>query len=175
MKSTADVMKEFIQDAKLGLEQADRNELYVKRYEAMTLVEMATVMKEIEGARDRLEELGKYINAAYDALRLNLIPTQIEAEGLESPVNVAGVGKVILTGDLYVSVGAAEPEAGINYKQSFYDWLHKHHMGDLITETINPSTLKAWVKGRIKEGKEYPTECLKVAPFTRASITKPRA
>jgi len=140
-----------------------RNADAFERYRGLTLVEMVQTMADLAECKEYLENLLKVCNAEHDTLRIKLIPDKIEADGLESPVTIAGVGRVSLTDDLTVTVGE---------KDDFYKWLHKHKMGDLITESVNSSTLKAWVKERIKENKPYPTECLKVTPFTRASITR---
>jgi hypothetical protein len=57
-------------------------------------------------------------------------------------------------------------------QQHFYEWLESNNLGDLIKPTVASSTLKAFVKNRIKAGKDLPDAVLKVTPFTRASITK---
>jgi hypothetical protein len=57
-------------------------------------------------------------------------------------------------------------------KAEFFDWLRDNGRGDLLQENINPSTLKATVKGLVKNGEEIPEDLLNVSPFTRASITK---
>lgn len=147
-----------------GLDEGQRKALYYDRHEEKTVVELATRMAEVQLLDDFLEHIGKYLHAELDVIRMNLLPLAIENEGLESPVNVAGVGRVSLTGDVFTSVLD---------KQNFYEWLHENNMGDLITESVNSSTLKAWAKKRIVDGKPMPSdELLKVTPYTRASITK---
>ena len=155
--------KLLLADSKLELDESERKTMYADRHQGKKSVELAKQLKEVGELGDWLEQLGKYMNAEYDQLRMIAIPEAMEKEGLESPLNVAGVGRVSLTGDLFVSVGD---------KDGFYAWLRKNKMGDVITEGINPSTLKAWVKARIAGAKPYPTDFLKVTPFTRASITK---
>ncbi|PIZ29608.1 MAG: hypothetical protein COY40_06515 [Alphaproteobacteria bacterium CG_4_10_14_0_8_um_filter_53_9] len=167
-----DAYELLIEDSKLGLEEPARKDLYKIRHTGLKLVNLAARMKMVEQLDGYLENLGKYLHAEYDILRMVLIPEAMERENLESPVNVAGVGRVSLTGDLFVSVGAAEPEVGKDYKNEFYGWLRDNNLEDLITESVNASTLKAWVKGRIREAKPWPQDLLKVTPYTRASITK---
>lgn len=167
-----DTFKLLVADAKMGLDENDRKAHYATAHEGKKLVELAERMKELNELKDYIENMLLYANAEYDIIRINLIPKAMEAENLESPVTVAGVGRITLTGDMFVSIGNAEPEEGVDYKQEFYNWLHQNGMGDLIQETVNASTLKAWVKKRITEGAPYPSDLLKVTPFTRASITK---
>ena len=154
---------EYMDDAKKGMEQEERNSYYYSEHASKKAVELAKALKAAQDVKDWMESIEKCINAEIDVLRLNLIPTAMENEGLESPLNVAGVGRVSLTGDVYASVLD---------KENFFEWLHDHNSGDLIQETVNATTLKAWVKNKIKLGEEYPTELLKVTPYTRASITK---
>lgn len=130
-------------------------------YTGDTLNNMIHKMGALRAKKDKLEDELKGVNAEYDLLRLELIPTKMEQEGVERIV-VAGVGRVSLTGDLYVKVSDQE---------QFHHWLHDRNLGDLIKETVAPSTLKAFVKGRIKDSKELPP-MLDIKPFTRAAITK---
>lgn len=164
--------KQLVEDSKLGLEEFQRKDLYKERHKDLKAVDLATRMLMVEQLKDYLENIGKYLSAEYDTIRLELVPNAMDNEKLNSPLNVAGVGRVSLTGDMYVTVRSAEPEEGVDYKANLYHWLREHELGDLIQESVNSSTLKAFVKGRIKEGKPYPSDCLKVTPFTRASITK---
>lgn len=130
-----------------------------------TLLELAVKMKEIGELKDSQEEDMKETNAWYDVLRMEAIPQKMEAEKLESPVKFEGVGRVSLTTDLLVSV-----KGGM--KENLYAWLNNNKLADIIQPSINASTLKAFIKGRIKAGKEYPDECLNVTPIEKASILK---
>lgn len=130
---------------------------------------LARAMQKVRASKDDLEEKLKEVNAEYDVLRLELMPTLLEDQGLEN-VKMAdfyGPGesaRVQVAADLYVKV----PK---EYTESFHKWLKKNKLGALIQPTINSSTLKAFTKGRIEAGKKLP-EGLKVTPFTRASIVK---
>jgi hypothetical protein len=66
---------------------------------------------------------------------------------------------------MHVSVPAA-------LRGKFYEWLRTSGFDDLIVETVNSSTLKAWCKEQQKMGKAPPDDLIKITPFTRASITK---
>ncbi len=194
-------------DAGKGLGQDERNQLYNDRHFKKTAVELAHAMREAELVKEWMEGIEKCLNAEIDVIRLNLLPVAMENEGLESPLNVAGVGRVSLTGDVYASV--------LN-KEYLFELLELVGSGDLIQETVNATTLKAWVKTKIKAGEylfgslteldkyeqmlidsgrpvpevvakvkawvgdklahgEEVSDVLKVTPYTRASITKPKA
>lgn len=142
----------------------DRKQQYRDEYAGLDLLTMIAKMKEVSAIKEKQEDKLKNINAAYDVLRLELIPAKMEEEGIER-LSVAGIGRVSLTGDMYVSTRK-------DHIEEFYGWLRDSGLGDLIQETVNSSTLKAFVKKRIQAGEPVPEDFVKVTPFTRASITK---
>lgn len=57
-------------------------------------------------------------------------------------------------------------------KMALWDWLRKHDAAELITETVNSSTLAAYVRGQMKEGEEYPSDLLEISTYDTASLRK---
>lgn len=133
-------------------------------YDSQSLVELVESMQALAQRKDRAEEELKRINKEYDFLRITKVPQKMEDDGIER-LTVAGVGRVSLTADMHVSVKADQ-------RDKFYEWLRDNGRGDLLQETINPSTLKAAVKRMYSSGEEIPEDLLNVSPYTRASITK---
>lgn len=133
-----------------------------KLYGGMELLAQISKMRDLQGEKEKLEGLLKVVNAHYDVIRMETIPEKMDEEGVEN-MRVAGIGRVSLTADMFV--------ATVN-KQGLFQWFREQHLGDMIQDTVNASTLKAFVKRRMKEGKDVPSEYLRVTPFTRASITK---
>lgn len=131
-------------------------------FETMTLHAMAENMKLLQAEKEEVEASLSLINARLDVLRFEAIPNKMDEDGIER-VKFEGIGRVSLTADMFLSV---------NDKQALYEWLRDNGFGDLIQDNVNPSTLKAFVKGRMKEGKDVPAEYLNITPITRASITK---
>jgi hypothetical protein len=119
-----------------------------------------------QGRKEKEEAEAKLatINAWYDVLREEVIPAKMEAMQIER-ITYEGIGRVALTADARVSI-----KPGVRDK--FFKWLNKHKLGSLVQPGVNPSTLKAFVKDRMRAGKDVPDEFLNVTPFTRASITK---
>lgn len=121
-------------------------------------------LKNIKERLDFKKEEIKEIQKAYDKLRLETIPNMMDDSGIEK-LSLEGVGTLYLTSDVYTSIPAqTRPEA--------WEWLSDHGHGDLITQTVNSSTLKAFVKQAISNGEELPEGLFKVTPFSRASIRK---
>lgn len=128
---------------------------------------LQTLVNRMQAAQAKKEDLEaqlKEANAEFDVLRIELVPTLMEDQGVEN-VRYEGVGRVSLTADVFVSTNKS-------LQPGLFAWFKKRKLGDLIQPTVNSSTLRAFVKDRIKAGKEIPEEFLNVTPYTRASITK---
>lgn len=153
--------EEFEQNA-----QQERMQAFRDKYKGMTdLVALAKAMQKAQQRKEALEADLKVANAEFDVLRFETIPEQMDTQGVDR-LSVTGVGRVSLTADIRIATVAAQ-------RPALFKWFRSHKLGDLITETMNSSTLKSWVKQRMKDGKEVPPEAmLKVTPITRASITK---
>jgi hypothetical protein len=134
-----------------------------EEYADMSLHSLAVHMQLMQAEKEEAEAALSLINAKLDVLRLEMIPQVMDEEGMEKGPTYEGIGRITLTADMYTSV--------IN-KDGLYEWLGDNGLDDIIQPTINASTLKAFIKGRMRAGKEIPAEFVKVTPFTRASITK---
>lgn len=156
-------MSEEQQEFGPGNPQAERMANYRDMYKGKKLKDLVILMQEAQIKKEKAEDLLKEINAEFDVLRFELVPGALEDAGVEK-VTYEGIGRVSTTADLRLNLLKSD-------QPTFFKWLQKNKMQDLIQNTINSSTLKAWVKKRIKEGKEVP-DVIKVTPITRASITK---
>jgi hypothetical protein len=121
-------------------------------------------MKELRDLKEEREAEMKMINAEYDVLRYETIPEKMDSDGIER-ISYEGIGRISLTGDLLVSTKAGA-------KDQLFTWFREHELADLVQDSINPSTLKAWVKGRMEKGLDIPTDLINITPITRAGITK---
>lgn len=115
---------------------------------------------DIEAAEAQIKPLKR----RYDELREKLVPDAMDAAGVHN-INIKGIGRVSVTADMRVSVIAGQIG---EVKQ----WLEDNGHNDLISETVNSSTLKAFLKGMIKEGGTIPDGLFNLHQFSRASITK---
>jgi len=131
-------------------------------YKGCSLTDMAKSMRDLQAIKEEQEAAIKRTNAWLDVVRLEAIPAKMDDDGIER-ITLDGIGRVSLTADMYVNV---------KDKPHLYEWLDMNGFGDIIQPTVNASTLKAFIKGRMKDGKDVPGEFLNVTPFTRASITK---
>lgn len=57
-------------------------------------------------------------------------------------------------------------------KIKLWEWLREHDAEDIITETVNSSTLAAYVREQMKQGEPYPVDICEVSTYTTASLRK---
>lgn len=124
--------------------------------------DMAQMFQELKELHETADFIKKEFGKSFDWLRVQCIPDRLETLGTSS-MNVKGYGRLGLTDDLRVKI--------LN-KEGVYTWLEENDMGDLITDTVNASTLKASLRKRLQKGEEVPDELFELAPFTRANLTK---
>lgn len=143
---------------------ADKAEInYSEHYSGKSALDLVKSMGNLREVKESLEAQLTEINKEYDYLRITAIPNKFDEDGIEN-LTVDGVGRVSLAGDMYVSIPS-------DMREEAYEYIDLIGKGDVITRSINSSTLKAMVKAMIKAGDEIPP-MIKVTPFTRASITK---
>jgi hypothetical protein len=139
--------------------------LLAERPEIAGLEEAIKVQAEVRDELEVMSAIKAELEKRHDWLRTVVTPARMDERGITT-VTVAGIGRVTLQDDVFVSVPA---EA----RTQTYTWFDDRGFGDLVTRTINGSTLAAWVRKRIKTGDELPPpELVKVTPYTRAQITR---
>jgi hypothetical protein len=131
-------------------------------YGSLSLSELAGLMKTLQAKKEEVEAELSLINARLDVIRYESIPNKMDEDGVER-VSYEGIGRISLTGDMFIQT---------TNKHGLFTWLEENGFADLIQPGVNASTLKAFVKGRMKKGESVPEECLRITPVTRASITK---
>lgn len=145
-------------------DEEQRKQFFRDAHKGKKAAELAREQFAVQRVKEYLEDLLKLTNAEFDAIRIELLPTACENEGLEG-FKLEGIGRVSLTADLYVKVP-------VGAMPQLVAWLKKNRLADLAQMTVNSSTLKSFVKSRIEAGKPIPEDFLNVTPYTRASITK---
>ncbi len=112
------------------------------------LTSMVHELRELKDRKEQLEDELKSVNGQIRALAEGKIPEYMEENEIEK-FSVTGVGTVYVQQKVYANVKADDREA-------FFHWLREHGSADLIKETVHPSTLNAFAKEQLSEGKELP-------------------
>jgi hypothetical protein len=132
-------------------------------HDTWQLADVVALMVELGNQLDEFSAVKTRLQKAYDHLRIAVIPELMDEQGIKS-ANLEGIGRVTLTSDAYVNCPA-------DSRQDLQRWLVDNGFDDMIQETVNASTLKAWALKRIRAGEDVP-DFLKVTPFSRASVTR---
>lgn len=138
-------------------------EQYVKMFENNDIVELANKLRGLKDLKEAQEADLKDTNMAIEAITKVLLPQKMDEQGIQN-VKIDGVGRISLRGEVYASILAENRELA-------YDWLRNTGRAALITNTVNPSTLKAAAKEWLKNGEEIP-EFIKITPATVATLTR---
>lgn len=135
---------------------------------------MLTTESSYRELAERLAELKKIITDRDNETKVfkeeleylvkGVLPAKMDAEGV-STVNVKDVGRITVTNQMSVSCLS-------NKQPLLRQWMRENGYGELISETINPSTLKAWLKERISDCDDYPADILDIYSYQQASLTK---
>lgn len=130
-----------------------------------TVPELAQLLTEAKVAKEEADKVRKQANEYFDLLRLEIIPDKMEEIGVSS-MRIKGLGTLSTTADAYVSV-----KSGM--KEELHAWLIANGFESFITEQVNSSTLKAFVKEQDAKGNPIPDDSIiNYTPFLRASVTK---
>lgn len=135
-----------------------------EEYETMSLRDMAAFLKELKKALEEVKEMQSQIQVQHDFLSQNVIPDKMDDEGVNT-VNYDGIGRLQCAADIRCSVLKKD-------RKALHSWLSANGHGSLISEGVNSSTLKAFVKERMKEEKEIPKDILQITPYSKASVVK---
>ena len=57
-------------------------------------------------------------------------------------------------------------------KGALYEWLHEHDAESIISETVNSSTLAAFVRQQMAAGDDYPVDICEINAYSTASLRK---
>lgn len=133
-------------------------------YAQFTTLEACRRLAEMRRDKDNAEAELTALNKEIDFVSKVLLPGKFQDEGIKN-LSIDDVGRISLRADIYASVKSGKQ---VEARQ----WLSDVGSGDLIQPTVNPSTLKAFLKARIKAGEEYPEDIFNVTPYQQATITK---
>ena len=139
------------------------NEHYSK-YKGMGLKDLGLAFVDLKQRLETAKNAVTIIQKEFDYLRIEVIPEVMDDMGIGS-ANFPEIGRLGTAADAWVSIAAGK-------KVDAYKWLEDNGYEDLIQNTVNASTLKAFLKDLYKRGIEFPEELFSFKPYTRASVTK---
>ena len=137
----------------------------VQEYETKSYKDLAILFRELRDKKAKLKSELRTIEAKIDALTVDVIPDKLAEDGFKN-VRVDGVGQIKLSTQAFCSTRAGMSEA-------VREWMVEHGFGELVTETINPATLKSFIKEQMEHGGDVPPDDLiNFQPYSRATVVK---
>lgn len=139
-------------------------EFSLREYENQDAVEMARAFVHVRRVKDELDELTKRFGKLYEELKTVKLPAKLEQAGVPSITLAEGYR----VGVSHLVRAAIKPEA----REAAYAWLREHDLGDLITSTVNASTLSAAAKAMQEDNLELDPEFFNVHILATTSVTR---
>lgn len=133
-------------------------------YASMDLLQLAKALVKAKDRYDKADKISTAAKEELDYLARKVIPDRMDEENVQSTVFV-GVGRLQKRGEMQVSTPADK-------KAEMFKWLEKHGFKDLISETVNASTLKSLIKERMAQGKPIPDDLVSIHMYQIASVVK---
>jgi hypothetical protein len=109
--------------------------------------------------------------AAWDEVTLitrQIIPNRMDADQIQNITVILpdGTKKQLLCID---QVSVKTPAEN---KPALWEWLKDHEAAELITETVNSSSLAGYVREQMRQGEPWPSDICEVSAYTTASLRK---
>ena len=138
---------------------------YLSKYEGKSYEDIAKLFAELKKEKERQKKAMSALTDEWDALTIHIIPEMLAEDGMAS-VNLDSGYRIQTSPQAYCSTVAgmsAEVRA----------WMIDNGHEEMISETINPQTLKAFIKESIDNGDEIPSDdIVNYQPYIRASVVK---
>jgi hypothetical protein len=113
-------------------------------------------------ANETIKEARKALDQMEEELSRETVP-EVMRENSVKTTTVEGVGRVTISAR--TSCSMIDKELGM-------EWLTANGHGGMIQPTVNASTLGAFAKSQMEEGRELPVDRFKTSLMTYTSITK---
>lgn len=127
-------------------------------------IEQARAFVDLRYVKDELDEVSKKVNKVYEQYKVEKLPAAFEAAGVPT-ISLEEGYRVTVQHRLHASIKSGK-------KDDAYNWLNENGLGDLITDTVNASTLSAAARSMGEDNIELPEEIFNVAILPNTSVTK---
>lgn len=128
------------------------------------IVDFTRAFVALRDIRDRLDNVNKRVSKLYEDWKTTKVPGKYEQAGVPH-INLDEGFRVGVSHRVFASIKKDQKEAA-------YQWLREHQLADLVTETVNSSTLSAVAKSMAEENLELDPELFSVAVVPNTSVVK---
>lgn len=139
-------------------------DLITRHRSSQNLEEMCRLYYLATEAYDELDKQRKLLNAKLEHMSRTVIPELLDAKKVKN----------ITLDDIRIRFSKnTRLTASITYKPAAYKWLRDNGHGDLVTETVNASSLSSFAKDYIVEQQhDLPDTAFKISTLIYTSATK---
>lgn len=124
----------------------------------------AEYYRTVRDIHDMIDELKKQAYHVMNNYAMKVMPMVFENEGV-STITLSSGYRVTISQRLNASIIADK-------KPDAYVWLMENDLGDLITESVNASSLSATARSLIEEGRQLPDDLFKTVVLPQVSLTR---
>lgn len=134
-----------------------------EKYEGLSLKQAAKKLQSLRIKHDKQKTAAAETWKEVDYLRLTLIPKLMDEIGTDN-IRLEGIGRLSIR---------VEASCSTLDKEGLFNWLSENGHDELMSSTVNSSTLKAFVLNQIRDGEEIPnSDIIKFSTYEMATITK---
>lgn len=153
------------QEIKMSDEELAAMRSHTAKFSYNQLVEM---MLELQSQHAQQKEKASRAWDAVCMLTRTLIPERMDNDQIQNITVILpdGSKKQLLVLDK-VSVKTPPEKKG-----ELWEWLREHDAAEIITETVNSSTLAAYIRQQMEQGEAYPVDICEVSTYATASLRK---
>ena len=134
-----------------------------EQYAETDLKGLAQAFRSLEARYEEAKAISAGIYAEFEFLRKNILPTRMDEMGIQT-VLIKDVGRI----QILPKLSATQID-----KIALQEWLTKEGHGSLVAETVNSSSLAAFIKAQIADGEPIPDDSIiKISTYEVASVVK---
>ena len=124
----------------------------------------AEYYRTLRALHDEADAIKKKLYNKMDHYGMNVLPLVFDNEGVTT-ITLSSGYRVTISSTTRVSIPA-------DNKEQAYQWLVDNDLGDLITNTVNASTLSATARSMNKQGQQLPDDLFKTVILPQVSMTR---
>lgn len=128
-------------------------------------IDLARYFVRVRQIKELIEAEVKTFDAFYEQLAKVKLPETFDRHGVPSVTLEEGY-RVTVSHSMRASI-----RGGVD-KEIAYEWLRENGLGDIITTTVNASTLSAVAKTMAEENKELPSDLFNAAVLANTSFNR---
>ena len=133
----------------------------------LTYSQLAEELIEAEREYKHRKQMANEAYERFQCIKRSIIPERMDAEDITSISVNTSAGKKQLVKIDNVGVKSIPDKKG-----ELWQWLRDHDAHELITETVNSSTLAGFIREQMRTGQEVPHDLVEINMYSQVSMRK---